>query len=172
MDTPSITQLRSHRDELKKSLRGIKVSQYAGKKYGSEQEYVAKGVVAGVEAILIDISALTRATSKFIQKSTYAERTQLAKILSILNTDTGNKNLQNMAVTIDKIKPILRSFGVRHTNGRKDVFEDHINDLQKNASSLSQHISDVTATKSEGKELKDEINALHQELTEFLSYPY
>lgn len=168
MDTPSITQLRSHRDELRKSLRGIKVSQYAGEKYGSEQEYIAKGVVTGIEAILIDISALTGATSKFIQKSTHAERTQLAQILSNLNTYTVNKDLQSMAVTIDKIKPILRSFGVRHTNERKDAFEDHINDLQKNASSLSQHISDVTAIKSEGKELKDEIDAVHQELTEKL----
>ena len=143
MDTPSITQLRSHRDELRKSLRGIKVSQFAGEKYGNEQEYVAKGVVAGIEAILVDISALTGATSKFIQKSTHAERTELIRILSNLNTYTVNKDLQSMAVTTDQIKPILRSIGVRHTSERQNAFEDHINDLQKNASSLSQHISDV-----------------------------
>lgn len=168
MDTPTITQLRAHRDELRKSLRGIKVSHYAGEKYGNEKEYVAKGVVAGIEAILVDISALTGATSKFIQKSTLEERTQLARFLENLNTYTVNKDLQSMAVIIDRIKPILRSFGVRHTIERKDAFEDHINDLQKNASSLSQHISDFTDIKSEGNELKDEINSLHQQLTDKL----
>ena len=80
MDTTSITQLRERRDELRKSLRGIKVSQYVGEKYGKEQEYVANGVVAGIEAILVDVSALTSATSKFIQKSTHKERTDLVNI--------------------------------------------------------------------------------------------
>ena len=168
MDTPSITQLRTHRDELKKSLRGIKVSQYAGEKYGNEQEYVAKGIVAGVEAILVDISTLTKATSNFIQKSTHAERMQLVQILGDLNTYAVNKDLQSMAVTIDQIKPILRSIGVRHTSERQTVFEEHINDLQKNALNLSQHISDVATIKSEGKELKGEIDSLHQELIEKL----
>ncbi len=59
MDTLTITQLRTHRDEIKKSLRSIKVSQYAGQKFGHEEEYVAKGIVAGIDAILVDISALT-----------------------------------------------------------------------------------------------------------------
>lgn len=149
-------------------MRGIKVSQYAGEKYGNEQEYVAKGIVAGVEAILVDISALTKATSKFIQKSTHAERTQLVQILGNLNSYAVNKDLQSMAVTIDQIKPILRSIGVRHTNERQTVFEEHINDLQKNASNLSQHISDVATIKSEGKELKDEIDSLYKELIEKL----
>lgn len=168
MDTPTITQLRTHRDGIKKSLRTIKVSQYAGQKFGHEEEYVAKGIVAGIDAILIDISALTGATSKFIQKSTHGERTQLVKMLANINSYISSKDLQSLAVTIDQIKPIIRSIGIRHTNERKVAFDDHINDLQKNASSLSQHISDVAAIKSEGNELKEEIDSLHQQLTEKL----
>ncbi len=168
MDTPTITQLRAHRDEIKKSLRSIKVSRYAGQKYGHEEEYVAKGVIAGIDAILVDISALTGATSKFIQKSTHGERTQLVQLLSNMVSYVSAKDLQSLAVTIDKIKPILRNIDIRHTNERKNAFDDHINDLQKNASSLSQHISEVTTIKSEGNELKEEIDSLHQQLTEKL----
>ncbi len=108
------------------------------------------------------------ATSKFIQKSTHGERTQLVQLLSNINSYVSNKHLQNLAVTIDKIKPILRNIDIRHTNERKIAFDDHINDLQKNASSLSQHISDVAEIKSEGDELKEEIDSLHQQLTEKL----
>ena len=166
MDTTSITQLRTHRDELRKSLRGIKVSRYAGEEFGNEQEYVAKGVVAGIEAMLVDISALTGSTAKFIQKSTHSERTQLVTFLANLNSYTENKDLQSMAVTIDQIKPILRNFGIRHTTERKDAFVDHINDLQKSATSLSQHINDVADIKSNGEELKEGIDTLHQQLTD------
>lgn len=168
MDTPTITQLREHRDEIKKSLRGIKVSQYAGQIFGSEQEYVAKGIVAGIHAILVDISALTSATSKFIQKSTHAERTQLVQHIAKLSSYVANKNLQQLALTIDQIKPIIRNIGIRHSNERKDAFDEHINDLQKNATNLSQHIIDVAAIKSEGNDLKEEIDSLHQQLTEKL----
>lgn len=168
MDTTSITELRARRDELRKSLRGIKVSQYSGVKFGNEDEYVAKGVVAGIEAIIIDVTSLTSATSKFIQKSTLAERNLLVQIFTKLNTHTVNKNLQLMAETIDEIKPILRSFGVRHTSERKEVLDDHINDLQKSASSLSQDINDISDIKTKGEELKEDIDALHQQLTDKL----
>jgi hypothetical protein len=168
MGTQTIIKLRTHRDEIKKNLRGIKMSKYEGLKYGNEEEYVAKGIVAGIEAILIDISALTGATSKFIQRSTYAERTQLVQHLSSLSSHVSDKNLQQLALIIDDIKPVLRNIGIRHSNERKDVFDDHINDLQKNASDLSTHITDVAAIKSESSELKEEIDSLHQQLTEKL----
>jgi len=168
MDTPTITQLREHRDNIRKSLRSIKVSQYSGQKFGNEEEYVAKGVVAGVEAILVDISALTKATAKFIQKSTHAERKQLVQHLTNLNTYVINKDLQSIAVTIDNIKPILRNIGIRHADERKDAFDEYINELQKKASSITQHINDVEAIKTEGTELKEEIDALYRELTERL----
>lgn len=168
MDTLTITQLRTHRDEIKKNLRGIKISEYAGQKFGNEQEYVAKGIVAGIEAILIDISALTGATSKFIQKSTHFERTQLVQYITDLSSYVSNKDLQQLALTIDQIKPVIRDIGIRHTNERKDAFDDYINDLQKNASNLSQNINYVAAIKSEGSELKEKIDSLHHQLTEKL----
>lgn len=166
MDTASITQLRTHRDELRKSLRGIKVSQYAGEEFGNEQEYVAKGVVAGIEAMLVDISALTGSTAKFIQNSTHSERTELVRFLANLNSYTKDKDLQSMAVTIDEIKPILRNFGIRNTTERKDAFIDHINDLQKSASNLFQHINDVADIKANGEALKEGIETLHQQLAD------
>ena len=76
--------------------------------------------------------------------------------------------MQNLAVTIDKIKPILRSFGIRHTDERMVAFDDQINSLQKKASSLSVHITDVETIKLEKNKLKEEVDSLRQELTEEL----
>lgn len=168
MDTPTINQLRLNRDEVQQSLRTIKASQYIGQKFGHEQEYTAKGILGGIDAILIDISALTKATAKFIQKTTHAERKQLVQYVDNLSSYAKSKDLQNLAVTIDQIKPILRNIGVRQSDERKDAFEEHINSLQKSATNLSQQISDIETIKNDGGKLKEEIEAIHLELTEKL----
>ncbi len=58
MTTPSINQLKEINDSLKKSIRKLKKSEFGDTKYGSENEYSAGGVIAGLNAIAIDLSAL------------------------------------------------------------------------------------------------------------------
>ena len=168
MNTSSIVELREHRDEIKKSRRTLKVSKYSNEKYGNEQEYTAKGIAAGIDLILDDISALIKKPAVFIQNSIHAERTQLAGRLGNLNSYLENQDLKSLALTIDEIKPILRSFDVRYTDERMVAFGEQINSIQQEASSLSGHITDVETIKLEGNKLKEEIDSLHQELTEEL----
>lgn len=169
MDTSTITQLRTHRDEIRKSLKNIKASEFSDGKYGDEQEYTAKGLIAGVEAILFDISALTKAPLKFIQKSTFDERNQLVGQLSYLHSYIASTDLQNTAKILDQIKPFIRNTGVRHTKERLAVFEEHINELQKKANSLAQSIDDVSEIKLGTYDIKNEIDTVHQALSQKLS---
>ena len=168
MDTQSIIQIRQLRDEIRKSLRSIKASHYVGEMYGNEQEYTSKGIVAGLDAILVDITALTKATAKFVQISTHGERTSLAKHMESVKNFINAKDLNRLAITIDLIKPLLRSWGIRHSDERRVAFDEHINGLQKKSHDLSEHISEVATIKSEGNDLKQEIDNLHQELIEKL----
>ena len=167
MNIQSITEIREHRDNIKNSLHSFRVYKF-NDRYGNEQEYTAQGIRAGVESILIDVTALTKAPAKFIQKSTCAERRQIGTCLENVNLYIEDEDLHNLAIVIDEIKPILRSIDIRHTDERMEAFDEHINKLQRKASSLSQHIADVEEIKSDSNELQEEISNIHQKLTEDL----
>lgn len=166
MDTPTIIQLRECRDKLRNALSSFRASRYSGTKYGDEQEYTAKGIAAGADAISTDISALLRTPAQFVQRSTTGERAQLANNLERLYSGIDNGDLDEVAATIDEIKPLLRGLGVRYTDERLDAFGERINQIQKDASALSQEIADVEEIKAEGNKLKEEISNVHQELTQ------
>ena len=168
MKTESITEIRKHSDKIKSSLRSFRVFK-SNDRYGNEQEYTTQGIRAGVESILIDVTALTKAPAKFIQKSTCAERRQIGSCLENVNLYIEDEDLHNLAIVIDEIKPILRSINIRHADERMEAFDEHINNLQRDASSLSQHIADVEEIKSGANELQEEIINIHQKLEEELA---
>ena len=165
MDTPTIIKLRELRDELRMSTRSIKTADYAGQQYGQEQEYTAKGIVAGLGAITTDLSALIQKPAKFIQMSTHAERTQLSQIFTNIQSYAIAKNLAQLAILIDQVKPLLRAYGIRHSTERKDEFVQHIDELQKKSILLSGHIDDFQEVKKAGDALHEEISQIHDKLT-------
>jgi len=168
MSIQTIEKMRELRDEIRKSIRAIKSQDFSGQNFGQEKEYTVKGLITGIEGILFDISALTKATAKFIKISTYSERNQIVQSLSNMHSYANNKDLNNLAATIDQIKPILRGYGIRHSDERKEEFDDHIDDLQKKTTALTEHIDCVTEIKNTGEEIKGEIESLHQQLSEKL----
>ena len=168
MTIQSIETIRELRDEIRKSIRSIKSQDYSGQNFGQENEYTAKGIITGIEAILFDVSALAKAPAKFIKLSTYAERTQIVKFLRAIQSQINSKDLNGLSTTIDQIKPIVRVTGIRHSNERKNEFDDHIDSLQKKSTSLTEHIDSVTEIKKTGEEVKEEIEILHTQLSEKL----
>ena len=166
MDIPTIVALRNCRDRLRNSLRSFTSTRHSDERYGNEQEYIAKGIVAGLFAILTDLSALIKAPAQLIQKTTHSERTQLAACIEKLNVYVESGNLHELVTVIDEIKPLLRSLGVRYTTERLEAFDGQINEIQKNASDLSQRIVDVEEILVEGNRLKAEIKDTHHALTQ------
>lgn len=82
MSIQAIEKMRELRDEIRKSIRTIKSPNFSGQNFGQEKEYTVKGLITGIEGILFDISALTKATAKFIKISTYSERNQIVHNLN------------------------------------------------------------------------------------------
>ena len=166
MDTPTIIQLRECRDKLRSSLSSFRASRYSDAKYGSEEEYTAMGIAAGIDAISTDIAGLIQTPAQLIQKTTVGERSQLVHNLERLYLGIDNEDLDEVAAAIDEIKPLLRDLSVRYTDERLDAFGERINQIQRDASTLSQEIADFEEIKAEGNKLKGEISSAHQELTQ------
>lgn len=166
MSTQTIDQIRNLRDEIRNSLRGIKITHYKGQYFGPEQEYSAKGIKAGIDAILVDLTATLKSENKFIQASTHSERSSLVSHLSSINTNLKNKDLNSVSTNLDGIKPILRSWGIRKTFERQEAFEEHIERLQKKAIDISEEVDMVVEVKKEGLSLKDEIEGAYTALIE------
>jgi len=169
MTTSSIEQLIEIKDELRKSLPNIKVSEFGDSKYGPENEYTAKGVIAGLDALITDLASLTKAPTKFIQASNHNERTQLVQIFRKSLTDVNNKNLASIAESIDQIKPLMRVYGVRQNGDRKEEFVSHIDELQRKALEFTENLGTFSETINSLDNIKSQIDAYHGNLKERLS---
>jgi myosin heavy subunit len=173
MEVDSIENLRSARDLLKASVKAIKVREFEGRTFGSESEYDARGVVAGVDSIITDIGGLLRAPKRFLQCSNHPERVALNKQLSNLNHYLTDEDLASACNHVEALKPILRGYAIRYTDERFDEFIERTNELQKQIQSLTELLSEskeahkeILEITSTAQSLKNEIESQNKTLTE------
>lgn len=169
MDTPTITQLRELRDSISKARKTIKPKEHSDQKYGNENEFTAKGVLAGLDALTTDLSALLRAPNRFLQVSTYHERTNLVQHFKNIKTHITNKDINNLAVTLDQTKSLIRPYGVRESSERKEEFLNHIDEIQRKCESLGDYIDKLEDIKQQGEKSQEEINAAYESLSSKVS---
>lgn len=148
METPSIANIRVRRAEIKESLKKVRAHDFAGAQFGSESEFTDKSVIAGIEAVLVDVDALCGAPARFIKNSTGQERKTLSALFDQLLNHCNNLDLANAANVLDQIKPIFRALGIRGSDERKVAFENHTDDLQRKSVSLAAEIEKLRATKA------------------------
>lgn len=169
MNVPSINRLKEIKDDLKKSIRKINSSEYEGATYGPENEYTAKGVIAGLNAITTDLSALVRAPSRFVQASTHSERNTLVKHFTNIQTHVNTKDLASVVQFMDAVKVLMRSFGIRNGDARKEEFLESISELQRKSLELSENILKFNDSVSEIEEINTQVHDQHKALNERLS---
>ena len=169
MNVPSINRLKETRDGLKKSIKKLNSSEYEGATYGPENEYSAKGVIAGINAITTDLSALLRTPSKFVQITTHGERSQLEKYFTSIQAHVNTKDLASIVQFMDAVKVLMRSFGVRNGNDRQDEFIDGISELQRKSLELSESILKFNDSVSEIEDTNAQLSEHHKALQERLS---
>lgn len=172
MEIGTIEQLKSLRDSLRETIKTIKPADYAGKQYGQENEYTVKSIIGGVEALVTDLSALIKSPTRLVQLTNYQERANLVTYFSNLNSYITAKDLPSAVSTIDQIKSLFRSFGIRHSSERKEEFLGYVDEMQKKCISLSAYTDEVKAAKeaisqsnTEADELLKSVTALHEKLT-------
>ena len=180
MEFDSINNLKAIRDKIKVSIKSIKPRDHTDKRYGQEDEYEAKSIKVGIEAILNDITALTKSPNRCIQKTTFDERTLLNDHLNDIDIYIEQSDLEALAKSINKIKPILRNAGVRYWDERLEAFDESTTAQQKKTSELSENIESfdetlkkattileaISVMKKDTEDKHTNISELHQELIE------
>ncbi len=140
MELTSVNQIREKRDKIREKIKSLNLKNFNSGTYGSENEYTFKGLIGGIEALLTDISTLTRHPAKFVKISIYSERnninSHLEKIETYLETPVHYIN------HFEALKILLRSYNVRYFADRQVEFEKEIEEVRKIKLELQQTLVD------------------------------
>lgn len=140
MELTSVNQIREIRDSIREKIKDLNLSDYSSNKYGNENEYTFRGLIGGIEALLTDISALTRHPSKFVKISTYQERINIHSYLNTIETYLESPN--NYLTQFEALKISLRNYNVRYFSDRQIEFEEEIEEVRKIKLQLQQMLVD------------------------------
>ncbi|CAC9509843.1 hypothetical protein [uncultured Gammaproteobacteria bacterium] len=61
----TITDICDVKDKIKKGIKTINTADYAGQKFGDEQEYTYEGLLGAVDSLLTDVTTLIKAPARF-----------------------------------------------------------------------------------------------------------
>ena len=146
MELTTITQIREKRDNIREKIKSLDLNSITNT-FGSENEYSYKGLIGGIEALLTDISVLTKAPKKFVKISTYKERHNI--LTNLTHIETYLSTPQNFIPQFEALKTLLRSFNIRNTSDRQIEFESEIEEVRKIKLQLQQELIDVGNIKAE-----------------------
>ncbi len=140
----TIQEIKTLRISIREKIKNL--TEYSKENFGSEQEYTHKGIIGGIEALLIDLSTLTKAKNKFIQISSYNERKDIVRYLtSILdNIDYPEYLIKNF----EDLKILLRNFGVRNFSERQLEFDEECQNVLKLKIQFEEELKEVRKIKS------------------------
>lgn len=164
MDIDSIENLKAARDSLKASIEDIKVREFEGRTFGTESEYDARGIVAGIDAIITDVGGLLRDPKRFLQCSNYSDRESLGSYLTSIESYIDSEDFESVCGCIEELKPILRGYGIRYADERLDEFIDRTNELQKKVQKLSELLIDSKEAHAEILEISNTTQSLKGEI--------
>jgi hypothetical protein len=158
----TIEEIKSLRDDIRENIKGI--SEYSKEAFGNENEYSHKGLIGGVEALLIDLSTLTKAKNKFIQISNYDERSDIINHLSTIRYNI--ENPRGFIESFEALKILLRSFGVRNFSERQLEFDQECQNVLKLKIQFEEELKEIRKIKAKvvAEEKKVKQNSENYEL--------
>ena len=140
MELASVKQIREKRDEIREKIKSLNLKKYSDGTFGDEKEYTFKGLIGGIEALLTDISTLTKYPSKFVKISTFTERSNISSHLTRI--DTYLESPVNYLPQFEALKILLRGYNVRYFSDRQIEFESEIEEVRKIKLQLQQNLVD------------------------------
>ena len=157
MELATINQIRDKRDSLREKIKDADFSTNGSQTYGGENEYNFKGLVGGIEALLTDLSTLTKAPRKFVKLSTSLERTNIVNFLTEIEIYFDSP--QNYLSQFEGLKTLLRGYNVRSFSERQIEFESEIEETRKIKLQLQQELVEV-------KKIREEIESNNSTIDE------
>lgn len=160
----TITNIRDVKNKIKESIKTVDVSNYIEQKFGNEEEYTFKGLLGGVDNLLIDITTLIKVPTQFLKLSTYKERQNILSALNNIQSSIADPG--NLCVYLDELKQAIRPFHIRYTKERLIDFDSELSELTKQKQEFLQSLNDLKYGLNltvENKDKTDEIVTLLQE---------
>ena len=140
MELTTINQIREKRDSIREKIKKLNLRSHGSEEYGKENEYSFKGLIGGIEALLTDISALTRHPSKFVKISTHGERNNINSYLTQIETYL--ESPANYIGAFEALKVLLRSYNIRYFSDRHIEFEKEVEEIRRIKLQLQQLLLD------------------------------
>lgn len=156
METTSIKNIRTIRDEIRDKIKTAPIRENKDNTYGSENEYTYKGLIIGIENLLIDITTLAKSPNKFLALSTYSERSTIHNYLDVINTYFQTPN--NYISQFEALKILLRSFNIRNTTERQIEFEQEIGNISRLKIEAQENLELIKTTKENIESDNETIN--------------
>ncbi len=166
MSIESIDNIKISNLSVKSSLNKIKASDFKEYSFGKESEFNAKGLLAGIDALSKDISALTKAHAKFLKRSSSQEREKIDDLMHYLSEALENEDLALACDNLDLLKPLIRNIDIRHSNERLESFDEQIDALQRSASNLNELIKEAEEKNGRFIELEENMTQVKARLEE------
>lgn len=167
MDLATITNIRDYRDNIRNKINNISKSNLnSSTTYGGENEYVYKGLIGGLDCLMTDISALTKAPKKFIALSTHSERNNIVQYLSRI--DTYFDTPPNYIPQFEALKILMRSYNVRNWSERQLEFEEELAETLKIKQKLQVELAEIQSIKKAIEENNTEIDSYFESKNEKL----
>ena len=159
MELNTINLIREKRDSIRELIKDLNLKNPSPEMYGSEKEYSFRGLIGGIEALLTDISALTKHPSKFVKISTFNERNSIYSNLTRIETYL--ENPANYIAQFEDLKILLRNYNVRYFSDRQVEFENEIEEVRKIKLQLQQILVD---SKKLNKNIEESKSSLEDKL--------
>lgn len=140
----TIDSIKTLRDNIRLKIKEL--SEYSKETFGNENEYTHKGIVGGIQALLTDLSTLTKAKTKFIQISSFEERTNIVQYLTRISDYFSTP--QNYVSEFESLKLLLRAYGVRNFSERQIEFENECQNVLKLKIQFEEELKEVRKIKS------------------------
>lgn len=166
MELASVSQIREIKNAIKEEIAKIDKSKYSGEVFGQESEYTYKGLLGGVDCLMTDITALTKAPSQFLKISTYSERSTIITVLT--NIQTYLESPAHLWQQVDALKIAVRPYHIRYTQERLIEFDTEISEAVIKKQALEDSLRKFKESKVENDELLNDLKNRNNELTALL----
>ncbi|VVH58526.1 hypothetical protein BAZOLSSOX_1277 [uncultured Gammaproteobacteria bacterium] len=166
----TITDIRDVKNKIKKGIKTINTADYAGQKFGNEQEYTYEGLLDGVDSLLTDVTTLIKAPVRFLKLSTYEERREIFDTLNGIQIYLDDiqiyNNPRDLHQYLDKLKQAIRPFHIRYTKERLIEFDNELSELTRQKQEFSKSLDDLKSMVENKGEVDEMLISLQEKNTE------
>ncbi len=159
METPIIKEIKEKIEQTEEALKNFIPNQHREKRYGIEKEHSAQSLKAGLKAILIDIRGLVRAHQRFVQLSTYQERTDIKDTLSRICSTLNEKNYPNIVSDLDILKPIIRNYCARRSSETQDILAERVDKLHAQCAIAEENLDTTNRIREQAEKAEQNLQS-------------